>query len=241
MKLLPLLARTARTYAAIRLAYAYAPLTYSIPLLGGRIRPDLRGDGRIDHVALTFDDGPDPISTPLFLDVLDELGLKATFFLLGTMVDANPHVAREVALRGHEIALHGHWHRNHASRSGRTVRYDMERGLDVVGSTTAVRPLFFRPPYGVFSRATLLACDALDLRPIRWGTWGRDWRRTATPTTVVNDLIKEFRPGVTTLLHDSDCTSYPGAFRSTLHAIEPFAQLVDAQGLTLGPLAEHGF
>ena len=60
----------------------------------------------------TFDDGPDPQSTPEFLAVLDELGWRATFFMLGDMVRRSPSIAREVAAAGHEVAVHGDLHRN---------------------------------------------------------------------------------------------------------------------------------
>ena len=59
------------------------------------------------RVALTFDDGPDPDGTPDVLDALDAAGLRATFFMVGEQVKAAPTLAREVAGRGHEIALHG--------------------------------------------------------------------------------------------------------------------------------------
>ena len=78
--------------------------------------PRLNGDGRPDHVALTFDDGPDPASTPAFLDLLDELGVRATFFVLGSMVERAPALARELAGRGHEVGVHGWDHRSLALR-----------------------------------------------------------------------------------------------------------------------------
>ena len=72
--------------------------------------PSLAGLGDPGHLALTFDDGPDPASTPAFLDELDRLGWRATFFLLGTMVCRYPALAAEVAARGHEIGVHGYTH-----------------------------------------------------------------------------------------------------------------------------------
>ena len=100
----------------------------------GRIRwaPSLAGVGAPGHVALTFDDGPDPGSTPAFLDALDELGWRATFFMLGRMAAAHPDLAAEVARRGHEIAVHGYLHSNH-----------LRRGRQWTGETS--------PPPGTFS------------------------------------------------------------------------------------------
>src|SRR5262245_47797108 len=63
------------------------------------------------RVALTFDDGPDPVRTPALLDALGELGVKATFFLLGKAVDAHQELAARIAREGHEIGNHTYNHR----------------------------------------------------------------------------------------------------------------------------------
>ncbi len=199
-----------------------------------------QGWGRSDHVALTFDDGPDPISTPLILRELDRLGVKATFFMLGSMAEAYPYVAQMVLDTGHEIALHGQWHRNHLFRSAKTIRYDMERSMEQVQKATGVQPIFFRPPYGVLTEPTLKSASDLSLRPVLWGAWGRDWRSQATSSQVIIDIKKRFKPGVTVLLHDSDSTSSPGSFRATLGAIEPLLTLCDQQDCKLGRLKDHG-
>lgn len=70
-----------------------------------RLLPGLAGAGAADHVALTFDDGPDPRSTPRFLDELARLGCRATFFVLGEMLERHPALGRRVVADGHEIAV----------------------------------------------------------------------------------------------------------------------------------------
>src|SRR5206468_12757460 len=103
----------ARVAGALGVAGAAAIVVHAAPALGGvspigvRLTPRLVGVGRADHVALTFDDGPDPLSTPQFLEALEALGWHATFFMLGTMVRRAPGLAAEVAAGGHEIAVHG--------------------------------------------------------------------------------------------------------------------------------------
>ncbi len=199
-----------------------------------------QGWGRRDHVALTFDDGPDPVSTPLLLKELDRLGVKATFFMLGSMVEAYPYVAQRVVEEGHEVALHGQWHRNHLFRSAKTIRFDMAKSVEQLHKVTGVRPLFFRPPYGVLTEPTLKSASDLSLRPVLWGAWGRDWRSQASSSQVIVDIKKRFKPGVTVLLHDSDSTSAPGSFRATLGAIEPLLTLCDQHECKLGMLKDHG-
>ncbi|MGH9102472.1 MAG: polysaccharide deacetylase family protein, partial [Acidimicrobiales bacterium] len=185
--------------------------------------PALAGLGDRRGVALTFDDGPDPSSTPAFLEALDRLGWKATFFMLGAMAEAAPGLASEVAAAGHEIALHGHLHRCHLLRGPRAVLEDVERGRDAVGQATGAVPAWHRPPYGAPSIGTVLAARRLGLRVVLWSTWGRDWRAQATPESVTEDLLARLEPGATLLLHDSDCTSSPGAWRSALGSLEILA------------------
>jgi hypothetical protein len=75
---------------------------------------------------------------------------------------------------------------------------------------------------------------------VLWTTWGRDWRREATPTTVVADVTRRYVDGGTILLHDSDCTSYPGSWRSALGALPMLAERFSADGLKVGTVGDHG-
>jgi peptidoglycan/xylan/chitin deacetylase (PgdA/CDA1 family) len=192
-----------------------------------------------DHVAVTFDDGPDAASTPVFIEALADLDWKATFFMLGSMVDAHRSIAAEVVAAGHEVGVHGYAHRSHALRGPRAVVDDVVRARDVIADATGVAPRWFRPPYGTMSVGTLRAARAAGLRTVLWTTWGRDWRAEATGESVVDDVCANLGAGATVLLHDSDCTSAPESWRSTLEALPVLAQRFAAAGLRPGPLADH--
>ncbi len=190
-------------------------------------------------MALTFDDGPDPASTPAFLDALDDLGWTATFFMLGSMVRRAPEIAAQVASAGHELAVHGDQHRSHLWRSPRDVATDLERATTTIVEATGRQPTWFRPPYGVLSTGSLVAARRLGLKTVLWTTWGRDWRAEATPASVATDVGSDLAPGGTVLLHDSDCTSAPGAWRSALGSLPALAELFADRGLQPGPLGAH--
>jgi peptidoglycan-N-acetylglucosamine deacetylase len=204
------------------------------------VTPSLAGIGRRDHVALTFDDGPDPVSTPAVLDELERLGWRASFFLLGSMVRQTPSLAAEVAARGHEIAVHGDQHRSHLRLTAFAIRDDVARARDAIASATGVEPVWFRPPYGTLSGGSLTTAHQLGLQTVLWTTWGRDWRPEATAATIVGDVTDGLRPGATVLLHDSDCTSAPESWRATVDALSGLGEVFAARGLSVGPLGEHG-
>jgi peptidoglycan-N-acetylglucosamine deacetylase len=225
--------------AAVLAASHTGPALTAIGGLRRALLPRLAGAGRPDHVALTFDDGPDPASTPAFLEALDRLGWRATFFMLGRMVDRHPGLAAEVTAAGHEVALHGYEHVSHLRRPPGRVADDLRRGVDAVAVATGRRPVWFRPPYGLLSGATCRAAPRLGLRTVLWTAWGRDWTATATPASVAAEVGRGLRPGGTVLLHDSDCTSAPGAWRAALGALPRLADVFAAHGVAVGPLGEH--
>ena len=117
---------------------------------------------------------------------------------------------------------------------------DLRRAVDSITQTAGVQPVWWRPPYGVLSGPALVAARRLGLRPVLWSAWGKDWSEKATPESVLGELDKDLGPGVTVLLHDSDCASAPGSWRAALGALEGLGERLAAAGLTVGPLSDHG-
>lgn len=190
-------------------------------------------------MALTFDDGPDARSTSAFLELLAHHNVRATFFLLGHMLAASPGIGRDIAAAGHEVAVHG-WDHRPAPLIGPFAMYNrLARTTDLIDQTTGAPPRWYRPPYGVLSASAVWATRRLNLTPVLWTNWGRDWRASATPTSVATTVARGLWSGGTILLHDSDCTSAPGAWRASLGALHEIIGLAVARGLTVGPLCEH--
>jgi peptidoglycan/xylan/chitin deacetylase (PgdA/CDA1 family) len=217
------------------------PVLSSLGPLRNRYWHGLAGVGRPDHVALTLDDGPDPASTPAFLQLLARRGVRATFFLLGSMAERAPHLVKEIEAAGHEIGVHGWAHWPLALRGPRATYRDLASARDLIGNLTGRQPRLFRPPYGVMSTAALLSARRLGMRPVLWTCWGEDWRRGATPASVHETVTRDLRGGGTILLHDSDCTSAPGSWQTTLSALPGLLDHCAAQSLAVGPLCEHGW
>ncbi|GAC1376207.1 MAG: polysaccharide deacetylase family protein [Acidimicrobiales bacterium] len=221
-------------------AYALPALAWVAPLRN-RLAPALAGIGNDPgHVALTFDDGPDPGSTPFVLEALRTLGWKATFFCLGSMAAAAPALTPEVVSAGHEIGVHGYEHRGALRRSPSAITADLLWARDVIANATGAVTHWYRPPFGEMSAGVFVAARAASLRPVMWSAWGRDWRAEATPATVIDDLSRGVLRGGTILLHDSDCTSAPGSWRTTVAALPLLADHLAALGVRPGPLGDHG-
>ncbi len=223
----------------VSLAHA-APALLAWTAVSSRLWPDLSGRGQRNHVALTFDDGPDPASTPAFLSVLAEREVSATFFLLGRMAAATPRLARMLVESGHELGLHGWDHRCLLVRSPRSTYDDLARGHETISRITGRAPRWYRPPYGLLTTASLQAAARLEMTPVLWTTWGRDWRKGATAESVAADVRRRLDPGGTVLLHDSDCTSAPGSWAAAVAALPGLIDDIRTAGLTAGPLRDHG-
>lgn len=177
-----------RALAGVLLAHALPAATWLPPVR--LLTPRLAGRGGARHVALTLDDGPDPRSTPLFLDELARLGCHATFFVLGAMLQRDPSLGRRIVADGHEIAVHG-WHHGNAllARPGR-VSAEVRRTVRLIEDVCGTTPAWYRPPYGVLTAEALFAAHRDDLRPVLWTAWGKDWTASATPRSVLATLSR---------------------------------------------------
>jgi peptidoglycan/xylan/chitin deacetylase (PgdA/CDA1 family) len=188
-------------------------------------------------VALTFDDGPHPDSTPRVLDLLAALDVTATFFLVGEQVRRSNALAREIAERGHAIACHGYHHRNHLARTPGDIQSDLVRACATIEDATGHAITKFRPPYGVFNAASWRACAELGWDRVLWSRWARDWEERATPESITARCTDGLTDGEILLLHDADTYSARGCYEALLTALPRIVAHVRGTGLDLAALA----
>lgn len=225
--------------AVLSLRHA-APALSAIGPLRRWTWPALAGTGHPGHVALTFDDGPDPTSTPAFLRLLAAHDVRATFFVLGEMLEQMPDLGGELAAAGHEVGVHGWDHHCLLLRTPRRTTEHLAAARDLVTATTGARPRWYRPPYGVLAGGATRAAREAGLTPVLWTAWGRDWSSRATPDSIVAAVRRRPASGATVLLHDSDCTSALHSWHRTLAALPRLLDGWRNAGLRVGPLSEHG-
>jgi peptidoglycan/xylan/chitin deacetylase (PgdA/CDA1 family) len=145
-------------------------VTQDLPLQNRSGRPKL--------IALTFDDGPYPVFTPMLLDVLRDARVPATFFLIGKDAEEWPEITRRIEAEGNEVGDHTYSHPNLDQESDATVRTEILEGRDVLWRLThdpAVRTLM-RPPHGRYTERTLQVAQSLGYSVVLWTDDGGDWR-----------------------------------------------------------------
>lgn len=174
-----------------------------------------------DAVSITFDDGPNPVATPLILDVLREEGVHATFFVLGQHAERWPRLVRRMVDEGHQLGNHGYWHRKLHRRLPRYVREDLTRGTEAIERASGgVRPRVFRAPHGFRSPWVTSIAASLGQRTIGWslGVW--DSARPGA-AEIVRRALAGLHGGSILLLHDGDGYNPAGDRLQTAEAL-PF-------------------
>jgi peptidoglycan-N-acetylglucosamine deacetylase len=157
-------------------------------------------DGR-KAIALTIDDGPNPVYTPQVLRLLEKYRVTASFSMIGLEVDTYPGVAREVAAAGHVIANHTWSHPDMAYLYPVAVADQMNRATDAIHRVTGRVPTLFRAPYGAWSPAVLQHCVNSGMTPLDWSVDPRDWSRPGVGS-IVSNIMRNTRTGSIILEHD---------------------------------------
>jgi len=154
-------------------------------------------------VALTFDDGPSPETTPAVLDTLASFGVHATFFVLGEAVEESPDLLRRIVAEGHAVGLHGEGHRPFVLMNPRRIRDEIERARESVyrACPDAVLSSWLRPPHGFKSPGVLWAVHRAGFHLAGWSADGRDYTE-ADPKRIAQNVLDHLRAGAVILLHD---------------------------------------
>lgn len=162
-----------------------------------------------NEIALTIDDGPDPVVTPQVLDLLERYAARATFFCVGEKAARYPDLCREIVRRGHAVENHSQHHRHHFALMGRSgFMRELQAAQDTLASITGQRPLFFRAPAGLRNPLLDPVLARLGLQLASWSARGFD-TLIGDVERVKNKLLRGLRPGAILLLHDGNAARTP--------------------------------
>jgi len=181
-------------------------------------------------VALTFDDGPNVRFTEQVLDVLDQYGVRATFFVVGINAMRRPDLIRRMVSEGHVVGNHTCSHPDLAALEPPTLIGQQLLCTDAaIWQAAGVHPALFRPPHGYRSPWMLRRAHALGYLTVEWNDSADDWRRPPAEV-IAQRVVKHARPGAIILLHDGLNTDASPDSSRTLAALPLIIQELEARG-----------
>ncbi|MBD2138823.1 polysaccharide deacetylase family protein [Anabaena sp. FACHB-1237] len=152
-------------------------------------------------IALTIDDGPWPKTTTEMLDILKQNDVKATFFWVGSALQENPEIAKEVVAEGHAIGNHT-WHHWYKKMDAATAKNEIEKTNQLIYKTTGVKTSFFRPPGGYLNNGLAAYAKSQQNSVIMWSVTSADTDRRAKYQVFVKNVLRDAKPGAIVLMHD---------------------------------------
>jgi peptidoglycan-N-acetylglucosamine deacetylase len=180
-------------------------------------------------IALTFDDGPNPI-TPQILSLLQKYNAKATFFCIGKNIEKHPEIVKQTVNEGHLIGNHSFSH------SPFFDFYSKEQIIQELGDTDVIiqktigkRPILFRPPYGVTNPSIRRALEVTQHHVMGWNIRSMDGM-IKNEKIIYKRIIKRIAPGSIVLLHDTSL--------NTVHVLEQLLLFLQLNNYTVVPLEE---
>jgi peptidoglycan-N-acetylglucosamine deacetylase len=177
-------------------------------------------------VALTFDDGPDPIYTPQILDALAKYNAKATFFVIGAEAERFPEIIKRQAEEGHEIANHTYRHNFRDNFNEKKLKKELDRTSEVIRNITGIEPSLFRPHSGYYNEKNVNTAINNGYRVILW-SWHqdtKDWKRPGVGK-ITKNVVSDTKPGDIVIFHDAG-----GDRTQTVRAVENILEILYKNG-----------
>ncbi len=187
-----------------------------------------RVEGINDMVSITFDDGPYPQLTEQYLEVLDKLNVRATFFMVGSRIKVYPELARQVVEQGNEIGSHSWQHARLDKLTADAIIEDLNNVKNQIQADTGQEVKLLRPPYGACSDTLLATAKQLGYQIVTWDVDPRDWEDPAPEKTAAG-ILENVKPGSIIILHEG----HP----NTLQALPVIIQKLRERGLEPVPVS----
>jgi chitooligosaccharide deacetylase len=229
-------------FGVVALAHT-APARFVLDAIAGDTALWRMPRGSPPTIYLTFDDGPNPTTTPDLLDVLAREGVHATFFLIDRHItDDTAPILRRMLADGHSVALHSHTRAYMLMSPGELAR-TLTRAADRIEQIGGRRPCrAFRPHAGWRSGQMYAGLRQIDYKLVGWGwmLWDWNWFRRRTAEAVVSRISARAAAGDIVVMHDGD-ESAP--LNDQRHTVEATARLIPAlrdRGFSFGTVCQNG-
>jgi|GEM_PF-85125 len=190
--------------------------------------PASKPDKNVKKVALTFDDGPDPKTTPQILETLKKYDAKATFFMLGSRVEYYPDIAKRIHLEGHELGNHTWTHSNLTKAKPDKIKNEVAKTSAIIEKVTGAQATVFRPPYGAINQTVR---THIDLPVILWSVDTLDWKYRSS-SHLLESVKKHTKDGSIILMHD--------IHQATANGLDAVLAHLQSEGYTFVTVSELG-
>lgn len=163
-----------------------------------------QGTRDIRHIAVTFDDGPDPIYTPQILDILKTYGVTATFFLVGERIERHKGLVRQIVEEGHELGNHSFTHPSFDHLSWKEAVEEIERTQSLFHAITGRPCRLFRPPFGKLCVGSVLGAWMTRLTCVMWSIDLKDFQATSSGEILAALQCQPLQSGDVLLYHGTN-------------------------------------
>ena len=186
--------------------------------------------GREDKViAVSFDAAWGNEDTQTLIDILNDYGVHATFFVVGDWVDRYPESVRAIADAGNEVMSHSMHHAHFSQLSTEEIQNDLSACNEKIAAITGVSPVLFRCPYGEYDDHVIQAVQDAGMTAIQWDVDSLDWKGLSAQE-IQNRVLKNVRPGSIVLFHN--------AAEHTPEALPGILDRLQQDGYTIVPISE---
>lgn len=179
-------------------------------------------------LAISFDASWGATRTDRILDILDEYGVKTTFFLVNIWLEDYPDKAREIVARGHEIGMHSVSHPDFRKLNSEQIKKELLDNQKMIKDITGFEADLFRPPFGAYNNKLIQICSELNIYPIQWSIDSLDWKNISTA-----DMVKRV-----TKADAGDIVLFHNDGANTPDALAEILKNFKERGLKVVPISE---
>ena len=169
------------------------------------------------------------LKTEKILDILDEFGVKTTFFMVDIWTQRFPELVKEIAARGHDIGNHSATHPKMSTLSREKIRQELDAMANNAQAVAGVKPTLFRPPYGDYNNDVVLTARAAGYEVIQWSVDSLDWKNKGVQP-LIDRATKNVKSGDIVLFHNDS--------KYILDALPTILKSYREQGFTVVPISE---
>lgn len=180
-------------------------------------------------LSISFDAAWGGASTLGLLDILDDYGVKTTFFLVGIWVEKYPDLVREIVARGHELGNHSTTHPQMSTLSDEKIREELRVTSDRIEQLTGIRPTLFRPPFGDYNDRVVLVSREEGYECVQWNVDSLDWKNRGVQD-LIRQATKDNKPGDIVLFHNDS--------QFIVQALPQILKSYQDRGFTIIPVSE---